>query len=557
MKRDLTKLSDRTFDVLIVGGGIHGACLVWDATLRGLSAALIERGDFGQETSANSLKTVHGGLRYLQDADVTLVRSMIHERSAYLRVAPHLVQPLACLMPTYQKLMKSKPVMAVGLKLNDLMGFDRNHDLDPERVLPPSRVISRQEVLQLLPDLPAEGVSGGAVWYDGQMFNSERLTLSFILSASQMGAVVANYVEAKGFLQTGNRVHGVRAQDMLNGGELEIKAKVVVNAAGPWVDRVLSELKGAPIAKRFNHSLAMNLVTRKFIDGYAAGIPSRPYTFLKDGKTMRSRVMFIAPWRDYSIVGTFHTYYSGDPDEFTLRDEDLGLFLNEINSAYPGAEMQREDICLIHRGFLPAKPADETRSVRLIREGQVFDHKKTDGLEGLITVVGVKYTSARKVAGRGIDLVFHHLDKTPPACTTDITPLHDGAIPSVTSFMQKAREDQAAGLSVSLIDELTRSYGLNYPQVRDLVLAEKPRIGATSDSPEVMRAMTRYAVQFEMAQKLADVVLRRTGLGSAGRPAETSLRAAEEVLAVELGWDERRRQTELAQVQRTWTWFQV
>ena len=557
MNRYLTQLSDHTFDVLIVGGGIHGACLVWDATLRGLSAALIERGDFGQETSANSLKTVHGGLRYLQDADVGLVRSMIHERSAYLRVAPHLVQPLGCLMPTYQKLMKSKPAMAVALKLNDWVGYDRNQDLDPERILPAGRLISRQEVLRLLPGLPAEGVSGGAIWYDGQMFNSERLTLSFILSAAQKGAVVANYVEATGFLQDGNRVGGVKARDALNGNVLEIQARVVVNAAGPWVDQVLSELNGAPLEKKFNHSLAMNLITRKFIDGYAAGIPSRPKVFLKNGQSMKSRVMFIAPWREYSIVGTFHTHYHGDPDEFKLEDEDLELFLNEVNSAYPQADLRREDIRFIHRGFLPAKLEDETREVKLLREGQVYDHQQMDGLGGLITVMGVKYTSARKVAARGIDQVFRSLGKTPPQCTSDITPLHDGAIASMATFVQTARNDQAAGFTANLINELTCSYGSSYSQVRELVLAEKPPEELTADSPVVVRALTRYAVKNEMAQKLSDVVLRRTALGSAGRPPSASLHAAEEVMATELGWDEKRRQQEMADVQRAWTWFQA
>lgn len=556
MNRDINQLSDRTFDVLIVGGGIHGACLVWDATLRGLSAALIERGDFGQETSANSLKTVHGGLRYLQDADVSLVRSMIHERSAYLRIAPHLVQPLGCLMPTYKKLMKSKPVMAVALKLNDLMGYDRNQDLDPERILPAGRLISRQEVFRLLPDLPAEEVSGGVVWYDGQMFNSERLTLSFILSAAQKGAVVANYVEAIGFLQDGKRVWGVKARDTLNGNLLEIRAKVVVNAAGPWVDQVLSGLNGAPVAKVFNHSLAMNLVTRKFIDEYAAGIPSRPKVFLKNGQTMKSRVMFIAPWREYSIVGTFHTHFHGDPDDFRLKDEDIELFLNEINSAYSGADLHREDICFIHKGFLPARSDAENSEVKLVREGQVFDHQQTDGLSGLITVMGVKYTSARKVAARGIDQVFRSLGRTPPPCTSDVTPLHDGAIDSISTFMQASRKDLTAGFSPGLIADLTRSYGVNYFKVRDLILAEEPQQGINTDSPAVVRALTRYAVQYEMAQKLADVVLRRTALGSAGRPSDASLHAAEQVMATEFGWDENRRQLELADVHGAWSWFQ-
>ena len=209
MFRDPSKLANKEYDVLVVGGGIYGACIAWDAALRGLSVALVERCDFGQETSANSLKTVHGGLRYLQDFDFKLVRMMIEERSTYLRIAPHLVQPLACITPTYSRLTKSKAVLGTALKLNDIAGYDRNKSLDLNREIPSSQLLSKESCQEILPGLPSEGVTGAALWHDAQIFDTERLTLAFIASAISAGADASNYVEATGLLIQANQVQGI------------------------------------------------------------------------------------------------------------------------------------------------------------------------------------------------------------------------------------------------------------------------------------------------------------------------------------------------------------
>ena len=172
MDRDLTQLANHKYDLIIIGGGIYGACVAWDATLRGLSVALVEKADFGHATSANSLKTIHGGLRYLQQLDIKRMRESIRERRTLMRIAPHLVHPLPCLMPTYGHLTKGRAVMALALKVNDLVSFDRNRLEDPQKHLPKGRVISRQECLQLLPNIVREGLTGGAVWHDAQVYNS-------------------------------------------------------------------------------------------------------------------------------------------------------------------------------------------------------------------------------------------------------------------------------------------------------------------------------------------------------------------------------------------------
>jgi glycerol-3-phosphate dehydrogenase len=550
MRRDLSPLAERCFDLLVIGGGIHGACIAWDAALRGLTVALVERGDFGQETSANSLKTVHGGLRYLQDLNLSLVRSMIHERKSLLRIAPHLVHQLPCLMPTYNRLMKSKPLMAVALKLNDLIGFDRNNFPDAGKHLPPSRVVSREECLRLLPGLPGEGITGGATWYDGQMYNSERLTLSFALSAEKRGACVANYVEAIGLLREGERVVGITARDRLAGEQLEIRARMVVNAAGPWVDFVLEGLGRPRKEKKFRHSLAMNLVTRKFIDEYAAGVLSRPQAIPGSQSAARKgRMLFISPWREYSLVGTFHAHYDGHPDAFRIDEAILQQFIDETNTAYPGAQLTLADVRFVHKGFLPAndgKASGDPADVSLVRQGQVYDHQKDEGISGLVTVVGVKYTSARQVAEQAVNLVFRRLGKEPPACRTDATPLHDGQIPRFSEYLSQAVQAGSAGnMAEELVRQLVYSYGSEYPRLLDLIQSGRGNGRAPLTPAEVLRAEVLYAVRAEKAQQLADVVLRRTGLGSAGRPEEAALQCCAEVMGAELGWDARRRSEEI------------
>lgn len=549
MQRDLHLLSDHTFDVLIVGAGVHGAIMAWDAAQRGLSVALIERNDFGGATSANSLKTVHGGLRYLQDADLGLVRKMIHERSALLRIAPHMVHPLPIVMPTYNQLMKHKLVMGLALIINDLIGMDRNQGLDPGNQLPASKAISREECLELLPGVASEGITGGVVWYDGQMYNTERLTLAFVQSAEANGAVVANYLQAVEFLIEEEKVCGARVKDTLDGEEFDVRAKLVINAAGPWVDQLLQRVPLQEIEPKFHHSLAMNLVTRQFISGYAAGIPSRPQD-VEDGRSVskKSRMLFISPWRDYSLVGTFHDHFQGDPDAFVVREETIAQFIEETNGAYPEARLRVEDVCLIHRGFLPEAPGNGTGDVKLVRKGQIYDHQREDGLPGLITVVGVKYTSARSVAERAVNLAEGKLVKPHRECRTDVTPVHGGEIGNLGDFLAECKANDPAGWGEANIRRLVYNYGSAYPRLLDLVFKEHGLGEKVSPESPVLRAEVVYAVRNEMAQKLSDVVLRRTELGSAGLPEEAAIRCCADLMGGELGWDKSRQEQEIGEL---------
>lgn len=200
MKRNLEELSNTQFDVLVIGGGIYGACVAYEATLRGLSVALVEKQDFCGATSANSLKTIHGGLRYLQHADFKRMRESIYERRTLMKIAPHLVHPLPVLVPTYGHGLKGIEAMTVALKINDLVSCDRNLGLpDPQKHIPTGRTLSPTECLNTLPGISADGLTGGAIFHDAQVYNSERLVLAYLQSATQLGLRVANYLEVTGF----------------------------------------------------------------------------------------------------------------------------------------------------------------------------------------------------------------------------------------------------------------------------------------------------------------------------------------------------------------------
>ena len=233
MKRNIARMSNKTYDLLIVGGGIYGATCAWDAASRGLSVALLDKGDFGSENSSNSQKIIHGGLRYLQHGDFGRMRESIRERTTLMRIAPHLVHPMPCIIPTYGHIMRF--AMPFALKIFNLASFDRNRLNDPQKHIPDARIISKEDCLRLIPGIMANGLAGGLIWHDSQAYNTERLVLSFIRSAEKAGADVANYLEVVGFLMDGNRVTGVKARDILDDHELEFQAKIVLNASGAWV----------------------------------------------------------------------------------------------------------------------------------------------------------------------------------------------------------------------------------------------------------------------------------------------------------------------------------
>src|SRR4030042_265055 len=244
MKRNPGTFASKQFDLLVVGGGIYGAFAAWDAALRGLSVALVEKRDFAGATSANSLKIVHGGLRYLQNADIHRMRESVRERTNLMRIAPHLIHPLPFMIPTHGLGKKSRLAMSMALRFTELISKDINCLSDPQKHIPEGHIVSRDVCRKFIQGISDEGLSGGAIWYDCQIYNSERLIISILRSAASEGAELANYLEVKRFLIQSGRATGVEVEDRITGDRFEIRSRCILNACGPWTSHIRNLLVG-------------------------------------------------------------------------------------------------------------------------------------------------------------------------------------------------------------------------------------------------------------------------------------------------------------------------
>ena len=533
MTRDLPGLADTHFDLLIVGAGIYGATIAWDAAQRGLSVALVDRGDFGGATSANSMKTVHGGVRALQTLNLTQVRFFVRERRALSRIAPHLIDTLPFVIPTYGGLTRNPLTLRVVFGLYDLLSRDRNARPDRSTFLPPSRLVSRDACLALNPLIAPDGVTGGIVWHDGQMHNADRMVLSFVLSAVAAGAVAANYVEATGWIREGDRIVGVQAADRLGATSFDIAATLVVNATGPWSHALTKDLPPAVWSHRPSGlAKQLNLVTRSITRDHALG------------GLVGSRFLFAAPWRDVSIVGTSQDPFEGQTDAFRVHETDVTGFLTEVNQAFPAAGLSLDDVRLVHRGLLPATDGSGRR---LLKDSVVRDHR-ADGAPGLMSVLGVRYTTARGTAEHATDTACSILGRAAPACRTAETPLIGGDIVDVARFHADAAD--ATSTTDDTIDRvsrrrLARCYGSRYLDVLQPMKDDPSLARPLSDDCPVTRGEILHAVRHEMAVRLADAVLRRTEAGSAGHPGRDALEEAARVMGAAMGWTDGQRAREV------------
>ena len=491
--RDLKSLANETYDVLIVGGGINGLAAAWDASLRGLRVALVERSDFGGATSAASLKIIHGGLRYLQHLDFRRMRESIRERSILMRIAPHLIKPLPFLVPTYGHGLKGKEAMATAIKLNDWISRDRNrylHALGNE--LPNGRVLSREECLGEIPIVPEEGLTGGVVFYDGQMQNSDRVTLSFAFSAFEQGAALANYTEVVRLLKRDDAVTGAQVRDVLSGEEFDVQAKVVLNCAGPWLSSIQELASRGDVSRHGVFSKGFQVVLPNFTGAYGLAITSTYQD--PDAKISRgARHYFITPWQGHALVGTTDALYEGDPDKFDITPEEVLAFVEEVSAAIPKAEICSSSVQHAFGGLRPVDVENMNTGAQTAKETQILDHRHDLNLNGFISVEGVKYTTCRLTAEQSVDCVVQQLAAPFNSCRTAETSLCSPVWPD----------------DISLEDQV------------------------------------KHAIEQEWACRLTDVILRRTDLGVLGPAKKEDLQAILCTMEKILGWNQSRVSEEL------------
>lgn len=534
MQRDLTCLAGTTFDVVVVGAGIYGALAAWDAARRGLTVALIDRDDFGGATSFNSLKTLHGGLRSLQSFNLAQMRLFIRERRAMARMAPHLVDPLPFCVPTYRHSTRNALALRVALAITDAVGHDRNDGIADEALrLPGGRVVSAAECLRLNPLVAEAGVTGGAIWYDYQMRQAERITVSAVRSAFDAGAHVANDVEALALTMQDGRVAGLEVRDRRSGTPFHISTRAVLNAAGPWAGALASTLTGGrSTAPALRLSRAMNLVVSRVTDTHACG-------GVVDG-----RYLFIVPWRDVSVVGTSHDPHEGDADAPHGTAAHAAVLLRDAQAAFPRAGLTPDAVRLVHRGLLPMVSASGT-SVALLKESAVADHAQ-DGHPGFVSIFSVRYTTARHTAAAAVTLICQGRGHAAPA---PVAPerMTSAAFGTVRDLVDEARRRDVAGTTPDTRERLARAYGNHWTEVAALIAAAPGLAAPLSPACPVTRAEVLHAVRHECAASLGDVLLRRTGAGAAGHPGAPAVAAAADELARALGWDAARTARDTAE----------
>jgi len=448
--------------------------------------------------------------------------------------------------------MQGSEALRAALRVYSLITFDRNWRLkDSQQRIPRGYAISREETLKLFPGLERQRLTGAVIFYDGQMYSPPRLALSFLQAAVKAGADAANYLEATGFLKNKERIYGVRARDRLNGNELEIRGRVVVNAAGPWAESILNLSAGLGLKPPFSYSRdAYIIVKRRLTEAYALAVPGKtkdPDALLSRG----NRHLFIVPWNDYTLIGVWHRVYKGAPDHVSITQEELQEFVAEINQAYPPLSLTRDDISMWNTGLvLFGENKQVAGDLSFGKRSALVDHAKEHHLDGLITVIGVRYTTARGVAESAVDLVFHKLGRKSPTSLTALTPVYGGKIEpfeSLRSFADDAIRSRRSDLSQDVIRTLIHNYGSEYQTVTRY-LDEDPAWGKPFEGTTVLRAEVVHAVRDEMAEKLADVVFRRTALGTGGNPGESTLSACAELMGSLLGWDQGRTCQELKTV---------
>ena len=386
IQRDPVAVDRSSYDLVIVGGGVYGVALALEAARRRLNVLLVERRDFGSETSWNSLHIIHGGLRSLQSMDLLRFREMVTERRWWLRYFPDLVEPVSCLMPLYGRGLRRPSVLRSALLATDLLSWSRNRGVRPDRFLPRGRVVGKEATVALCPALDRSNLHGGALWYDGFVADSHRLLVEMLHWATANGAVTLNYVEATDLVVRDGRAAGLRCLDVDSGQTLEVEATTIVNCAGPWCREIASAFD-RDLPELFHPSLAFNVLLDR--------PPLSKAALAVEPLSREGRTYFLVPWKGLTLAGTFHASCGPSRGEARVDDNLLIRFLDDLNASVPGFDLETKDALRVYSGFLPAKGVG---SVELALREKIRHHADHGGPQGLFSVSGVKLTTARRVA---------------------------------------------------------------------------------------------------------------------------------------------------------------
>ena len=510
------------FDVIIIGAGINGAGIARDAALRGLKVLLIDKGDVASGTSSWSTRLIHGGLRYLEHFEFSLVRESLRERETLLRIAPHLVRPILITIPIYERSTRGPWTIRAGMIAYDMLSIGKS--------LPWHRMLSRDQTLEEFPGLNPAGLLGSAQYHDAQVEFAERLVLENVLDARDHAAEVSTYTKVTRLLVEGEKVSGV--QLVSDDGTTHVaRADVVINAAGPWIDRLLEQ---APVdsPRLIGGTKGSHIIVPKF--------PGAPANAVYLEAESDRRPFFIIPWNRKYLIGTTDVRFEDDPDEVRCELWEVDYLLKETNLAFPQARLKREDIFYTYSGVRPLPWSKETDEANITRRHFIRQHP---ALTNLLSIVGGKLTTYRSLADECVDLIFHKLGKLSPPCTTATKKLPGAAYDFMFTPEGQPSEFRRKEFR-PMLGRLTRIYGVRAELVARLAMKDPRLSKPLGQNTDVVSAEVVFAFEKEFAKTLADCFLRRTMIGL---KAHMGLRdvAAAEIGVQFLGWSDARAKREI------------
>ncbi|MGD9703850.1 MAG: FAD-dependent oxidoreductase [Acidimicrobiia bacterium] len=539
IERDLARLTE-PFDLIVIGGGITGVCVAREAAGRGLRTLMIEKDDFGGGTSAATSKYIHGGIRYLETYEFRVVRESLRERRILALAAPHLVRQTRFLMPAWSWSKPSAPMIGAGVALYDVLSFDRNRHAPDSLRIPHPRWVRKKALLAAVPWLDPDGLHGAFAYSDTFNLHPERLLLAFLKSAVQAGAVALNHVQATGFVTApigGDEIAvlGVEVRDLLTEDNYTVKARAVVNAAGPWMDVVLREL-GRPVGVSVRRSKGVHLLTRPL------GGDDTVFARARSG-----RHVIVSPWQGYSFIGPTDTAIEAEPDDVRAEHGDVRQLLDTVNSTLaPGvAPLAEDDVEAITVGIRPLVVEEGVDSYHTSRRHELFDHAQT-GVAHLWSIGGGKWTTGRATGEETVETLLRSasLRGVQVRKFDSSTVAAGGAFAWAEDAEGYLEEAVRSRPRLALVPEvrinLARLYGTEHERILDLV-EHDPALGRRlSDRPGRwdIAAQAVFAVTDEAARTLSDILDRRLVLGTLGRISREEIANVVEAVAPLLGWSE-------------------
>lgn len=510
MKREVEKVKSENFDILVIGGGIHGGALAREAALNGLKVCLIEKDDFGSQTSANSLKVLHGGLRYLQHANFKRMRESIYSRKVFQQIAPHLVKSVPYVIPTSGHTIKSKLALSIAMKLNDIISFDRNSKISEKCFIPSGKTIPKDEIGKIIPGIDHTSVSGGAVWYESVALNTERLLFEFLHEAFEHRAILANYINAISYNFDNGKISSVNVKDELTGEKFSVEAKVVVNSVGPWLNEILSgtdDLKylESPLTKAVSIIIKRNLFGK-----YAVGLESeKEFTDKAAVINKGKRLFFFVPLGEFTMIGTTYKVCKNKPDNCKIEEKDVQQIIDEVNAAYKSLNLTYEDVTHTHIGAqaMPNVEFENEFDVQADTHSVVFDHSKKGSLKNLISIKSVKYTTAPSIAKDIMKIINKNLEIIKNKFTKSYRELENNYDDAKNNFFIKNKN-----YDNDLLERLWKTYGIRSQRVVNYIEKDEQSQKIIIQKEKIYLGELEYNIDEEMAVTLDDILARRLGL---------------------------------------------